>query len=339
MGGKLAADFLHGLFAILVVQVAPAGAAADVAAARLCRVPSARRSGYPASACWVATCDAIAGRLGLLLGLVFGFLDEFIERLDHAFLDALHAFARSALSEAAADIVHAARNVIERIVLQAGQIVPHQIGKFLIASRQIILSLQQLGERGVGLCRLDELMVRNGAIEQECVGGDDIVRLEAVGPGDGFVVIALLHEPAGEVEAHVVANEERRFAIGEPGEFGQGLTLLALAGAKLDEARRRGRRPWPGIGRGDPACRRRRLRPRLAKVSRTSACRWSPMSGRLQVFVELGADGFGGDRLPGRLGHEVATRRKQPRRRSAEIERRRIGGGLGVGADMGLEPS
>ena len=31
MGGKLAADLLHRLFAILVVQVAPAGAVADVA--------------------------------------------------------------------------------------------------------------------------------------------------------------------------------------------------------------------------------------------------------------------------------------------------------------------
>ena len=87
----------------------------------------------------------------LLLRLVFGLLDEFIERVDDALFDALHSLARPALSEPAANIVHAARDVVERFVFQAGEIVMHEVGQLLVAGRQAVLPLQQLGERASAL--------------------------------------------------------------------------------------------------------------------------------------------------------------------------------------------
>ena len=127
----------------------------------------------------------------------------------------------AALSQPAANVVHAPRNVIERIVLQPGEIVLHQVGELLIARRQLVLALQQLGESLRRLGRLHEPMMRNRAIEQQRIRRDDVVGRQAVSPGERFVVVALLDEPAGEVQPHVVANQQRRVAIGEPGEFGQ----------------------------------------------------------------------------------------------------------------------
>ena len=62
-----------------------------------------------------------AGRAGLtllLLGLVFQVFDQLVERIDHAVLDALDRLARAAQGEPAADVGHAARDVIERFVFQ-----------------------------------------------------------------------------------------------------------------------------------------------------------------------------------------------------------------------------
>ena len=138
-----------------------------------------------------------AAILDLLLGLIFGLLDQFVEGLDDAFLDALHALARAALREAAANVFHAAGNVVERIVFQAFHVVTHQVGKFLVAGRQLFLAFEQLADCGVGLVGLDKLMVGDGTIEQQRLGRDDFFGREAVGPGDCFVVVALLDEPAG----------------------------------------------------------------------------------------------------------------------------------------------
>ena len=53
----------------------------------------------------------------------------------------------------------------------------------------------------------------------QCIRSNDLVGRDPFCPGDGFVVVALLDEPAGQVEAHVVADQFGRFALGEPGEF------------------------------------------------------------------------------------------------------------------------
>ena len=100
------------------MQVAPTRAAADVALLDFARTLQLGDLAILHRRAGLLTCARCRQPLGLLLGLVFGFLDKFIERFDDAFLDALHAFARAALSEPAANIVHAARNVVERIVFQ-----------------------------------------------------------------------------------------------------------------------------------------------------------------------------------------------------------------------------
>ncbi len=107
--------------------------------------------------------------------LVFGLLDELIERIDYSFLDALDALARAALREATADVFHATRNVVERIVVfQAFHVVTHQVGQLLVADGQLLLALDKLSDCGVGFVGVDELMMRDSPVEEQRFGSEDL---------------------------------------------------------------------------------------------------------------------------------------------------------------------
>ena len=67
------------------------------------------------------------GRGGGLL-LLFHFLDQLVERRDHAVFDLAHLRTGAPQVEPAANVVHPPRDVIERLVLETFQVGLHQPG-------------------------------------------------------------------------------------------------------------------------------------------------------------------------------------------------------------------
>jgi len=105
--------------------------------------------------------------------------------------------------------------------------VTHEVGKFLVSRGELLLPLEQLPDRRVRLVGLYELMMGHRSIEEQRFGRHDVARRQPIGPGNCFVIKALLREPASKVEAHVIADEQRRVAVGQPGKLGQLLSASA----------------------------------------------------------------------------------------------------------------
>ena len=98
-------------------------------------------------------------------------------------------------------------------------------------------------------------------------------------------------------------TKQRRFAVGEPGEFGQLAAALAAPASKTSTSSATRSSALARHGPGDRAGRRRLVAggsPAIADFGLRSGA----MSAVCEIFFELAADGFGVDRLPGRLGQK-----------------------------------
>jgi hypothetical protein len=113
----------------------------------------------------------------------------------------LHLLAGSTITQAAADVVHAAGDVIERFVLQAGEVPLDQLRHLLKPLRQEFLLLHKLSQRGSRFVRLDQLLMSDHAVEQQRRGVGDVARRQPVELREHLVVQAVLGEPPGVIQA------------------------------------------------------------------------------------------------------------------------------------------
>ena len=80
-------------------------------------------------------------------------------------------------------------------------------------------------------------MVSDRAVEQQCFRRDDIVGVEAVGPGNGFVVISLLTSQRARYSRMLCRIKSGVSLSASQANSGRLGPACAGAAAKLDQAR------------------------------------------------------------------------------------------------------
>jgi hypothetical protein len=131
-----------------------------------------------------------------LLRLLLQLFDQLVQRRNDAVLHTLHLLAGVAEVETPSNIVHTARDMIERLVLERLEVGLHQHRHRGITPGQLVAALEQLADRPQPLFLVEKPMMSQALIKQQRHRIDHIVGFELVDLSERLVVIAALSQPA-----------------------------------------------------------------------------------------------------------------------------------------------
>ena len=172
----------------------------------------------PASwlSCMRASRLAAAAAAAALLLLVFELLDQLVERLDDALLDLADLRTGAAQIEPAANVLHPPGDVVERVLLQALQVVLHQLRQRDVAARAGVRALQQHVDRLQARLLVQQGMVDDALVEQQRRGSDHVARRQARKLLQRLVEQRRLDQPSAEEQPEIVREQRRQLRVAKP---------------------------------------------------------------------------------------------------------------------------